>query len=100
MMIFKKCYSIAIKFTNFEAIECGYSHVESFKNNRPVADFFCPKCSNEYEFKSKSGKLGKKINDGTYEAMIERISSNQNPNFFLFKLLKRRINNQRFNIYN
>jgi type II restriction enzyme len=47
-----------------------------------VADFFCPICNNEYELKSKNGALSSKINDGAYSTMIERITSNRNPDFF------------------
>lgn len=61
---------------------CGHRHIRHFENNRPVADFFCPACRNEYELKSKDGHLGHKINDGAYETMIERITGNQNPDFF------------------
>ena len=32
---------------------CGYFHLSEFENNRPVADFFCKKCLEEYELKSK-----------------------------------------------
>ena len=61
---------------------CGNLQIEHFENNRPVADFFCPVCSNEYELKSKKGTLGQKVADGAYETMIERITSNRNPDFF------------------
>lgn len=60
---------------------CGNTHMEHFKNNMPVADFFCPSCHNQYELKSKRGSLGNKINDGSYEKMIERITGNKNPDF-------------------
>lgn len=60
---------------------CGNMQIRHFPNNRPVADFFCPACGCEYELKSKRGKLSEKINDGAYTTMIERITSNQNPDF-------------------
>ena len=62
-------------------VRCGLQ-IEQFENNRPVADFFCPQCNNEFELKSKSGGLGAKINDGAYATMIERITGNHNPDFF------------------
>lgn len=67
---------------NMYCPRCGNLNIKHFENNRPVADFFCPICNNEYELKSKNGTLGKKINDGAYETMIERITSNENPDFF------------------
>jgi type II restriction enzyme len=62
---------------------CGNIKIEKFTNNRPVADFFCPKCESQYELKSKRNRFGDKITDGAYNTMIERIISNTNPDFFL-----------------
>lgn len=61
---------------------CGNSYINHFTNNRPVADFYCEKCSEEYELKSKNGAIANKVNDGAYDTMIERIQSINNPNFF------------------
>ena len=60
---------------------CG-SALHRFENNTPVADFYCKTCSEEYELKSKNGNIGKKIVDGAYKTMIERLNSENNPNFF------------------
>ena len=60
---------------------CG-SALSNFENNKPVADFYCRRCSEEYELKSKHGEMGKKIVDGAYFTMIERLNSDNNPNFF------------------
>lgn len=62
---------------------CGNSNLNNFENNKPVADFYCSKCNSEYELKSKSGKLSKKISDGAYKTMIERITSNSNPDLLV-----------------
>ena len=67
---------------NMYCPRCGNISIKKFENNRPVADFFCPVCNNEYELKSKSGSISKKIVDGAYETMINRITGNQNPDFF------------------
>lgn len=60
---------------------CGNEHIQHFANNRPAADFFCPACNNQYELKSKRGSLGSKVADGTYDTLIGRITSNENPDF-------------------
>ncbi|MGN0539457.1 MAG: DpnI domain-containing protein [Candidatus Fimenecus sp.] len=73
---------------NMYCPRCGNLTINRFENNRPVADFFCPACRNEYELKSKSGSLSKKVNDGAYETMIKRITSNQNPDFFFMNYSK------------
>ena len=59
---------------------CG-NNLTSHKNNKPVADFYCSVCNEDYELKSKKNSMGKKIVDGAYSTMIERLQSKQNPNF-------------------
>lgn len=67
---------------NMFCVRCGNIFIKHFENNRPVADFFCPQCAAQYELKSKSGlSFGKKISDGAYVTMIERITGNENPDF-------------------
>lgn len=73
---------------NMYCPRCGNMAIEHFENNKPVADFFCPVCRNEYELKSKNGALGHKINDGAYDTMIKRITSNENPDFFFMSYSK------------
>lgn len=72
---------------------CGESPLNEFENNRPVADFYCKKCNEEFELKSKKGKLSTIINDGAYESMIKRITSDTNPNFFFLTYDKNTVNN-------
>jgi len=60
---------------------CGIA-VCGYENNKPVADFYCSKCNEDYELKSKKDSMGKKIVDGAYSTMIDRLQSNSNPNFF------------------
>lgn len=67
---------------------CGDLTLNEFENNRPVADFYCKKCNEEFELKSKSGKLSNTITDGAYSTMIERINSENNPNFFFLTYTK------------
>lgn len=67
---------------------CGEAPLNEFENNRPVADFYCKKCYEEFELKSKNGKLSNTITAGAYSTMIQRINSNQNPNFFFLTYSK------------
>jgi len=61
---------------------CG-NNLSEYQNNKPVADFYCSKCKEDFELKSKSGNsLGKVIADGAYNSMIERITSDTSPHFF------------------
>lgn len=67
---------------------CGSPKINHFENNKPVADFYCPCCAEEYELKSKSGKIDNKVNDGAYDTMIQRIEAINNPNFFFLNYSK------------
>ena len=62
---------------------CGNLNIEKIKNNAPVADIFCRNCGEIFELKSKKNSVGSKIVDGSYHTMIERISSNLNPQLFV-----------------
>jgi type II restriction enzyme len=62
---------------------CGYLKIEKYGNNKPVADFFCPNCDEDYELKSTQKLRAPKIADGAYESMIKRLLETKNPNLFL-----------------
>ncbi len=67
---------------------CGNTNIEEYENNKPVADFYCKKCIEDFELKSKKGKIRKTIPAGAYSKMIERISSKNKPNFFFMGYLE------------
>lgn len=62
---------------------CGHLSIDKYDNNKPVADFFCPNCREDYELKSKQNSIGTKIVDGAYRTTIERLLENESPNLFL-----------------
>lgn len=62
---------------------CGHLNINKYENNKPVADFFCSNCKEDYELKSKRDYIGEKIVDGAYRTMVERLQSSNNPNFFI-----------------
>ncbi len=62
---------------------CGNLEIGKYKNNKPVADFFCSNCKEDYELKSKKDSFGNKIVDGAYRTMVEQLLSANNPNLFL-----------------
>ncbi len=62
---------------------CGNLSIDKYNNGRPVADFYCPTCGEDYELKSKKTAFGMKIVDGAYSTMIERLRASHNPNLFL-----------------
>lgn len=62
---------------------CGNAKMSQFPNNRPVADFLCGSCFEEYELKSQKGKFGAKVSDGAYKTKCERLAASNNPNLLL-----------------
>ncbi len=66
---------------------CG-GIITDYVNNKPVADFYCKKCVEDFELKSKQGKISKTIPAGAYSKMIERINSTTKPNFFFMGYLE------------
>lgn len=64
---------------------CGNPHIFKLKNNLPVADMKCDNCQEIFELKSTERKIGKKINNGAYSTMMERITSFTNPGLFIMR---------------
>ncbi|MDR3513846.1 MAG: DpnI domain-containing protein [Caulobacteraceae bacterium] len=62
---------------------CGAQNIRRFERNRPVADFHCETCAEEYELKSQKGRFGRKVLDGAYAAMIRRLAASNNPSLIL-----------------
>jgi type II restriction enzyme len=62
---------------------CGHPRVSRFKANKPVADFFCTSCNEEYELKSQKARFGAKVLDGAFRTMCARLAQSNNPNLFL-----------------
>lgn len=62
---------------------CGNPQISQFPNNKPLADFFCASCQEEFELKSQKGKFGSSVADGAYKTKCERLAGSNNPNLLL-----------------
>jgi type II restriction enzyme len=62
---------------------CGNFPLFRHPNNSPVGDFYCSRCTENYELKSKRAGFGAKVDDGGYRVMLQRLSGNAIPNLFL-----------------
>ena len=67
----------------FYCPSCGNSNASPFPANSPVADFFCPSCSEQYELKSQKRAFGAEVLDGAFRTMCERLAASDNPNLLL-----------------
>lgn len=70
---------------------CGSRPLIGYENNRPVADLHCGVCAEEFELKSSKRSFGKKVVDGAYSAMSERLSSGSNPSLLLLAYDRNRL---------
>ena len=70
---------------------CGADRLQAYPNNAPVADFFCGSCSEDYELKSQKTKIGRKILDGAWATMVERLESASNPSLFVLRYDRKRL---------
>ena len=62
---------------------CGNLSLDQYENNRPVADFHCASCREEYELKAQKTKFGSRVLDGAFRTMCERLAASNNPNLML-----------------
>lgn len=53
-----------------------------FEANNPVGDFYCEKCYENFELKSKRYDFSFKITDGAYSKITEKLINDKLPNFF------------------
>lgn len=65
---------------------CG-GPIINYPNNKPVSDFYCSRCVEDFELKSKKGKFGKKVSAGAHSQMVSRINASDKPNFFFLASL-------------
>lgn len=73
---------------------CGQGHLTQYEANKPVADFFCNRCGADYELKSKKQApchQQKRITDGAYASMMQRITSLSNPHLLFMTHDGRRV---------
>jgi hypothetical protein len=64
-------------------VNCGNPEILQFPANLPVADFYCPRCNDQYELKSQKKPFGAKLANGAYSTKMERLQSASNPNLLL-----------------
>ena len=76
---------------NLYCPRCNAPQLLQYPNNRKVADFYCPNCSQQFEMKSTNTSIQHRVMDGAYDSFIERINANDNPDFFIMRYSKDRM---------
>lgn len=69
---------------------CGAQPITRFAANRPVADFVCDTCREEYELKSRKARIGARVTDGAWATMTARLQAENNPNLLVMRYDRRR----------
>ena len=64
---------------------CPSPDLEPTPTGHPVADFACPRCGEEYQLKSKRGRLGARITDAAYSEAVRAAERNAFPHLFLMQ---------------
>ncbi len=64
---------------------CLSTPIDREKNNTKVVDFFCSSCAHEFQLKSQSKPLGKKVVDGAFGPIMSSIKQNKSPDFFFME---------------
>lgn len=72
---------------------CGNIVLKKFENNKPVADFYCERCKEQFELKSSGKKIENKIVDGAYVTAIDRVNSKTNPDLFVLQYTDYKVRN-------
>jgi len=67
---------------------CSSKTITRHPNNKPVLDFFCPDCGEQFQLKSQSKAFTGKVTDGAYKPMVEAFRTNTAPNFFFLHYSK------------
>lgn len=62
---------------------CGNPRLSQFEANRPVADFYCAECGEQFELKSQARRFGRRFANGAYSAKMDRLASDSAPHLML-----------------
>lgn len=49
---------------------CGEPRVSQYVANKPVADFHCPACGEDYELKSQKGRFGARVGTAPFAPCV------------------------------
>jgi type II restriction enzyme len=69
--------------SNLYCPACASDELTRAPNNTKVFDFTCPCCAERFQLKSSRRWDEHKIPDAGYKAMMEAVSTNNNPNLFI-----------------
>lgn len=66
---------------NLYCPNCDSPKLNRLAHNTKASDFKCPNCDFWYQLKGQKSRIGSRIVDGAYGAMMDAIRNDQTPNF-------------------
>jgi type II restriction enzyme len=70
---------------------CAAPRIERYPANRAAADFYCARCREDFELKAQRPRFGRKVLDGAFGTMCERLASDTSPSLMLMRYDKARL---------
>lgn len=70
---------------NLYCPNCSSPNLARLSNNTKAFDYQCPGCEFDYQLKGQQSRIGDRINDGAYRAMMDAIRQDATPNFFFMQ---------------
>lgn len=64
---------------------CSSNKLDRTETNAQTVDFFCPKCAQPYQLKSRQNAYTSKITDAAYAPMIQAIREDRTPNLLFLQ---------------
>jgi type II restriction enzyme len=70
---------------NLYCPNCPSPKLDRLTHNTKASDFKCPSCGFWYQLKGQKSRIGNRVTDGAYEAMMDAIRNDQTPNFYFMQ---------------
>jgi type II restriction enzyme len=67
---------------NLYCPNCSSPILNRLVANTRASDFRCPSCSFWFQLKGQKTRMGERINDGAYSAMMDAIQNDRTPSFY------------------
>jgi type II restriction enzyme len=71
--------------SNLYCPNCSSPKLGRLRNNTKASDYSCPSCGFWYQLKGQQSRIGERVNDGAYAAMMEAIRRDETPNFYFMQ---------------
>src|ERR1035438_4872652 len=68
--------------SNLYCPNCSSPKLSRLRNNTKASDYSCPACGFWYQLKGQQSRIGNRVADGAYAAMMNAIRHDETPNFY------------------